>query len=79
MKKIARLSIRLAGMCMLVGVMLFHLSHGESVVSNPSDLRLENLDALNASAGYWECVPDVNQYCSAGDGLVFRGRLEYYE
>lgn len=79
MKKIARLSIRLAGMCMLAGVMLFHLSHGESVASNPSDLRLENLDALNASAGYWECVPDVNQYCSAGDGLVFRGRLKYYE
>lgn len=74
MKKIVWLFIRLAGACMCAGIMLFHLSYGKSVVSDPSDLRLENLDALNASAGYWECVPDVNQYCSSGNGLLFQGR-----
>lgn len=53
---------------MVIGFTAFNLGMGVNTVSKTSDLSLENLDALNASAGYWECRGTNDRACTITSG-----------
>lgn len=60
----------------------FNFTTGVNTVSKTSDLSLENLDALNASAGYWECSASNNHACTITNGSTSgsgSGELIYQE
>ncbi len=67
---------------MVVGFTAFNFVTGVNTVSKTSDLSLENLDALNASAGYWECNASNNHACTISNGSTSgsgSGELIYQE
>lgn len=78
MKKIFKIVAAL----MVVGFTAFNFTTGVNTVSKASDLSLENLDALNASAGYWECTASNNKACTISNGSTSgsgSGELIYQE
>lgn len=67
---------------MVVGFTAFNFTTGVNTVSKTSDLSLENLDALNASAGYWECTGSNDKACTitgASTSGASTGPLIYVE
>lgn len=78
MKKIFKIVAALA----VVGFTAFNFTTGVNTVSKTSDLSLENLDALNASAGYWECQGTNKEDCTISNGSTIgkgKGPLSYVE
>lgn len=58
------------GAIALISVAIINLATGTTSIVAPTDLSLENLDALGASAGFWECDGSSKSPCSISNGSV---------
>ena len=74
--------LKIVAVLAIIGFTAFNFTTGVTTVSGTSDLSLENLDALNASAGYLECQGTNKVSCTITSGSVTGmsyGPLSYIE